>query len=141
MSSPVEAKPQSRLSIPVSGRPPRPPTAPLNHGRPPSAVGKPVAPREEVWQDHLMQAPQITPPECQSPLRQQCTKMLNSKVITSLMVFAFTFLLLLAVNPPIAQRKDENGKSLGRSPVKILVWSTIMGLLVFLLPFTKCFGE
>ncbi len=66
-------------------------------------------------------------------------KVIQSKVLVSLLVFLFTMVLLIALNPPMAQEPatPDNPKP-RRSWKKITIWAVIPALLTLLLPLTTC---
>lgn len=73
-----------------------------------------------------------------------CDKMAQSRILVSLLVFLTTIILLLAINPPMAQTTPSEGESPRRSWKKITVWSTIAMLLALILPYTSksaCLGS
>ena len=57
---------------------------------------------------------------------------IQSKFIVSVMVGVFVVVLLLAVNPPLAQCSDGSRK---RSPGKIIAWASVFTLLSLVLPY------
>jgi hypothetical protein len=66
-------------------------------------------------------------------------KVIQSKVLVSLLVFLFTMLILIALNPPMAQEPATPDNPKGRrSWKKITIWSVIPALLTLLLPLTTC---
>lgn len=76
--------------------------------------------------------------------KQVASKIIQSKVLTALIVFLVTVLLLIAVNPPMAQepRSDEQvaaGERGARSWRKILVWSLLVFALALLVPVAVSF--
>lgn len=80
----------------------------------------------------------ITVIEVDAPYKEVFQKVIESKLLVSLVVFLFTATLLVAINPPIAQKKDENGTDHGRSPIKICVWSLVAAMIALALPYTGC---
>ena len=63
-----------------------------------------------------------------------CKTMIESKILVSIMVFLCTMLLLICLNPPMAQEQDSTTKQ--RSWKKIMVWSSLAMVLALLLPYT-----
>ena len=66
-------------------------------------------------------------------------QILGSKLLTALVVALFTLLLLLCINPPMAQQtlsEDERaaGKRAPRSLKKIMVWSLLVFAVTLLMP-------
>lgn len=73
-----------------------------------------------------------------------CNKVAQSRILVSLLVFLTTVILLLVINPPMAQEPASPGESPKRSWKKISVWSTIAMLLALILPYTTksaCLGS
>lgn len=73
-----------------------------------------------------------------------CDKVAQSRILVSLLVFLTTVILLLIINPPMAQEPASPGETPRRSWKKISVWSTIAMLLALILPFTSktaCLGS
>ena len=60
-----------------------------------------------------------------------CATVIQSKALVALLVAVFVLLLLLVVNPPLAQKSDGTGR---RSPARIATWSVVFGALAFALP-------
>jgi hypothetical protein len=67
---------------------------------------------------------------------EACRRATESKVVVVVFVFLFTFILLCAVNPPMAQSREEPGDT-SRSWKKIVGWSTVTALIALLLPLVK----
>lgn len=66
-------------------------------------------------------------------------KTLESKFAMAAVVFLLTAILLCAINPPMAQKPQENPTlPPTRSPQKILMWSTLASLVTLLLPYGMC---
>ena len=63
-----------------------------------------------------------------------CKTVIESKILVSIMVFLCTMLLLICLNPPMAQEQDSTTKQ--RSWKKIMVWSSLAMFLALLLPYT-----
>ena len=63
-----------------------------------------------------------------------CKTVIESKILVSIMVFLCTMLLLICLNPPMAQEQDSATKQ--RSWKKIMVWSSLAMVLALLLPYT-----
>ena len=63
-----------------------------------------------------------------------CKTVIESKILVSIMVFLCTMLLLICLNPPMAQEQDSTTKQ--RSWKKIMVWSSLAMVLALLLPYT-----
>ena len=66
-------------------------------------------------------------------------KVIESKVLTALVVFLVTVLLLVCINPPMAQEalspEDlQQGVQAARSWKKIMVWSLLVFAIALLLP-------
>lgn len=77
-------------------------------------------------------------------VKTMITKVIESRIMVSLLVFVFTILLLFTINPPMAQEpySDENKNKKGmRSWKKIITWSTIAWLLSLILPYTACMSN
>lgn len=75
---------------------------------------------------------QLQPPSTPQPTtKQRVQTVLQSKVVVAVIVSVCVLLLLVVLNPPFAQKPDESGK---RSPMRILTWSLVFGLLAFVLP-------
>jgi hypothetical protein len=71
-------------------------------------------------------------------------KALQSRMLVAVVVMLFTMVLLIALNPPMAQQPlseadKKDGKKCKRSWKKILLWSSLPAALALLLPF--CFGK
>lgn len=69
---------------------------------------------------------------------------LQSRMLVAVVVMLFTMVLLLILNPPMAQQPlsemdKKTGKKSKRSWKKILLWSSLPAALALLLPF--CFGK
>ena len=69
-------------------------------------------------------------PTEEQPQTNRVQVILQSKVLVAGIVTVLVALLLLVVNPPLAQQKDSNKRSL----LKITAWSLVVGLLAFVLP-------
>jgi hypothetical protein len=75
-----------------------------------------------------------------TPAANAVKRALESRAIVAFVVFALTAVLLVAINPPIAQQKTADGKMTGnRSWQKIFVWSLLVGVLAFILPYGASF--
>lgn len=69
--------------------------------------------------------------------------LIQSKILVSLLVFLCTALLLIFLNPPMAQQLDGDGRDGGgdvppvpiRSWRKIMVWSSIAAIFALVLPY------
>lgn len=71
--------------------------------------------------------------------RLVAAQIMQSKLLTALVVFLITLLLLICLNPPMAQQslsEDERvaGKSAQRSWKKIMVWSLLVFAVALLTP-------
>ena len=62
---------------------------------------------------------------------QRVQIIIESKVLVACIVATIVVLLLVAVNPPLAQSSNKPGK---RSALKIGTWALTFGLLAFVLP-------
>jgi hypothetical protein len=73
--------------------------------------------------------------------RQVASRVIQSKVLTALIVFLFTVLLLVVFNPPMAQQPcdPEDTSPRRRSWKKIMVWSALVFALALLLPVAASF--
>jgi hypothetical protein len=73
-------------------------------------------------------------------VRKAASQIVQSKVLTALMVFLITVLLLVCINPPMAQDAvSDTDKAAGlrkgkRSVKKIMVWSLLVFTLALTLP-------
>lgn len=137
---------QSYISLPIGITPARPgnnkiqglniETGPL-HATPPPDITIPN--RDTMWAETMRTANLSNPRHPMIINMTSCKAMLNtiitSKLLVAGFIFLFTILLLLSINPPIVQKKTENGLPCGRSPVKILAWSLMTALLAFLIPY------
>ena len=94
--------------------------------------------------------PSPPPPPTQSQVNAQtraqmvqnakavCNKVAQSRILVSLLVFLVTIILLISLNPPMAQESDTDvppGQTPARSWKKITVWATIAMLMALILPF------
>jgi hypothetical protein len=84
-------------------------------------------------------APTLTPAVVRAQVRKAAGQIIQSKVLTALMVFLITVLLLVCINPPMAQQSvsdDERaaGVKAKRSWKKIMVWSLLICTLALVLP-------
>lgn len=71
--------------------------------------------------------------------RQVATKVIESKLLTALVVFLVTILMLVCINPPMAQQQLspeelQDGVQAARSWKKIMVWSLLVFVVALLLP-------
>ena len=110
-------------------------TASIQDGRSVSAA------RLSGGDDHVTTAaikPKPTMTEKLLKTKQQaqkvCKTVIESKILVSIMVFLCTMLLLICLNPPMAQEQDSATKQ--RSWKKIMVWSSLAMVLALLLPYT-----
>lgn len=73
--------------------------------------------------------------------RQVASRVIQSKVLTALIVFLFTILLLVVFNPPMAQQPSDpdDTSARRRSWKKIMVWSALVFVLALLLPAAASF--
>ena len=112
--------------------PPRP--DPVTGGQtpgqpPPTVVAAPPPPK-----------PVVDVAAARAQVRKAASQIVQSKVLTALMVFLITVLLLVCINPPMAQdavtQEDKAaGRSRGkRSAKKIMVWSLLVFTLALILP-------
>lgn len=67
--------------------------------------------------------------------KRVCRSVAESKAGVVLVVFLLTFVLLCAVNPPMAQHRDTPQGELHRSWKKITAWSSLAAVLTLVLPF------
>lgn len=67
--------------------------------------------------------------------KDACRALVESKVAVVGIVFLFTFVLLCALNPPMAQSRDKGDNS--RSWKKIAGWSLLTALVALLIPLVK----
>ena len=69
-----------------------------------------------------------------------CDKIMKSRILVSLVVFLTTTILLLVINPPMAQEPRAPDappdQRAARSWKKIMVWSTLAMLMALVLPYT-----
>lgn len=69
-----------------------------------------------------------------------CDKIMKSRILVSLVVFLTTTILLLVINPPMAQEPRAADappdQRAARSWKKIMVWSTLAMLMALVLPYT-----
>ncbi len=68
--------------------------------------------------------------------KDTCRVLAESKVAVVVGVFLFTFVLLCALNPPMAQSREKPGDT-SRSWKKIAGWSSVTALLALLIPLVK----
>lgn len=61
---------------------------------------------------------------------------MESRLLVAILVFFMTMIMLLILNPPMAQELGEDGIESRRSWKKIMVWSTLALVLAILLPLT-----
>lgn len=71
--------------------------------------------------------------------RRVAVKVIESKVLTALVVFLATVLMLVCINPPMAQEELsaeelQEGVQAARSWKKIMVWSALVFVVALLLP-------
>lgn len=97
-------------------------------GAPPQLGGGEAAPAK--WQQ--VQA-------VKQQARQVAVKVIESKVLTALVVFLVTVLMLVCINPPMAQEalspeELQQGVQAARSWKKIMVWSALVFVVALLLP-------
>lgn len=83
--------------------------------------------------------PTLTPAAVRAQVKKAATQIIQSKVLTALMVFLITVLLLVCINPPMAQQSvSEDERAAGvrakRSWKKIMVWSLLICVLALVLP-------
>ncbi len=92
-----------------------------------------------MWQQVLQETPipeidpALQPPTPYTQAKQMMQKVIDSKILVAVLVFMFTAVLLTILNPPIAQKSNDEKKT--RSPGKILAWSSLTGLIAFVLPY------
>ena len=67
-------------------------------------------------------------------IKTTIAKALEYKLVVLFIVFILTGVLLVVLNPPMAQEVDEAGNK-KKSPGKIFTWSALSGLIAFLIPF------
>lgn len=142
---------------------PLPPVEPLNHYK--STTGRAAMWAEAMQHSHAPPPPQPVgggqtpgqPPAsvvdaaaapakpvvdvaaARARVRKAASQIVQSKVLTALMVFLITVLLLVCINPPMAQEavSDEDkaaGVKAKRSVKKILVWSLLVFTFALILP-------
>ena len=71
--------------------------------------------------------------------RDTCKMVAGNKLAVAGVVFLLTFVVLCALNPPMAQKSsDDYTKAPMRSPQKILVWSSLAAFLALVLPYGSC---
>jgi hypothetical protein len=71
--------------------------------------------------------------------KETCKTIMGSKVAVSGVVFLLTFVVLCALNPPMAQESTDNYTDPPkRSAKKIIVWSSLTALLALVLPYGSC---
>lgn len=100
---------------------------PVSGGAGPSAPGGTASPPPPPGAVSLKQA------------RMVAAQIMGSKILTALVVFLFTLLLLICINPPMAQQcltEEERaaGKAAPRSWKKIMVWSLLVFGVALLMP-------
>ena len=99
----------------------------------------PIPTRDTMWIDAMKQGNLSEPPGTMAVTMTSCkavfTKVITSKVLVSTFIFIFTIVLLLCVNPPIAQKKGEDGLPRGRSSLKIMAWALVTAFLAFFIPY------
>lgn len=78
----------------------------------------------------------IEKPSIEAQARAACRQVVESKVAVTGIVFLFTFVLLCALNPPMAQTR-EHPEHTSRSWKKIVGWSALTALLAGVLPLVK----
>lgn len=71
--------------------------------------------------------------------KQVAMKVIESKVLTALVVFLVTVLMLVCINPPMAQQQLtaeelQGGVQAARSWKKIMVWSLLVFVIALLMP-------
>ena len=72
-------------------------------------------------------------------VRDLASRALGNKFAVSALVFLLTATLLVALNPPMAQKPSDNPAAPpARSPQKILVWSSLAAVIALLLPYGVC---
>lgn len=82
----------------------------------------------------------VPQPSLMTQAKDTCTTIMNSKLAVSLVVFLLTFILLCALNPPMAQSQpDDSTIPPTRSVKKIIVWSSLAAGVVILIPLGGCF--
>lgn len=71
--------------------------------------------------------------------KQTCRVVMENKLAVAVVVFLLTFVMLCALNPPMAQktREDQTTPPI-RSPHKIMVWSSLAAFLALVLPYGSC---
>lgn len=71
--------------------------------------------------------------------KQTCRGVMENKLAVAVVVFLLTFVMLCALNPPMAQntREDQTTPPM-RSPHKIMVWSSLAAFLALVLPYGSC---
>lgn len=103
----------------------------LGHAAARVAVHEPLSRISESGESTL--SAKTTPGSLTTKARDVCRLVVESKVAVALTVFLFTFVLLCALNPPMAQQSDTES----RSWKKISAWSSLAALVATLLPLVK----
>ena len=80
--------------------------------------------------------PLIENKSLEAKAKDTCRMLAESKVAVVSIVFLFTFILLCALNPPMAQTREKPGDT-SRSWKKIVGWSSVTALLALLIPLVK----
>lgn len=105
-----------------------------------------AVPHPPVWGGGAPVSPLASPPAVAPAAKvklQQAKaiagQIVQSKVLTALVVFLFTMLLLIVLNPPMAQEtlseeQKAAGKKAGRSWKKIMVWSLLVLAITLIVP-------
>ena len=119
----------------------------MQHSQPPAPHANPVGGGQTPGQPPPTVAPETAPPKpvvdvaaARAQVRKAASHIVQSKVLTALMVFLITVLLLVCINPPMAQDSvSEEDKAAGRtkgkrSMKKIMVWSLLVFTLALILP-------
>lgn len=69
-------------------------------------------------------------------VRDVCQQIMGSKVAIVCIVFLITFIMLCAINPPMAQTSNDPNPN--RSWKKIMTWSLLAALTTLVIPYGKC---
>ena len=136
----------SHISFPVGITPAKPgngntssmATEHLHNQMQPPRFNNPVVDRATMWAETMRNTKDPSPATFNmTSCKAVFNTIITSKLLVSAFVFLFMVALLLIVNPPIVQKRGENGLLYGRSPVKIIVWSLVTALLALCIP---CLG-
>jgi hypothetical protein len=110
----------------------------LGHEAARVAVRETLSRISESGESTISATPVPTPVPSQtmsSKAKDACHMVTRSRLAMAVLVFLFTFVLLCALNPPMAQSREAGDES--RSWKKIAAWSSVTALLAVLLPLIK----